>query len=129
MNKTKQGKVEEKRPEDQKVEEEKKLDQIFLALGDSTRRKILLLIAEKSRSVTEIAAQFDVSLNAISKHLKVLERAGFLIRTKQGRIFNCRMNPEPLASVSETVSFYSKFWDTQLDQLESYLQKTLDQQP
>ena len=97
-------------------------DLIFLALSDRTRRRILDLIAKDSLCVTDIASGFDMSLNAISKHLMVLEKAGLLVRTKDGRIHNCRMNPKPLEEIRDLVAHYSKFWEKQLDGLEAYLE-------
>ncbi|MFD4930278.1 ArsR/SmtB family transcription factor [Peribacillus butanolivorans] len=73
-----------------------KLDNIFQALADPTRREIVRLIASNDRTVSELAAPFDMSLAAISKHIKVLERAGLLNKTTKGRTNICRLNPDSL---------------------------------
>jgi DNA-binding transcriptional ArsR family regulator len=99
----------------------KQLDLIFHALADSTRREILNLITSESLMVTEIAGKFEMSLNAVSKHLKILEAAGFLTRKTTGRVHMCRLNPKPFDSVKEVVAFYSRFWESQLQGLEDYL--------
>jgi len=96
---------------------EARLDRIFHALADGTRRRLLTAIAEKECRVTDLAAPFDVSLNAISKHLKVLEGAGLLRRTRDGRVHRCRMDPAPLDEVGRVVAFYRKFWTDQMDAL------------
>lgn len=102
---------------------EVQLDQIFRAIADSTRRKIMKLILKKSMSVTEIASHFDISLNGVSKHLKILEKAGILKRTKDGRTYHCQTNPIVLSEAYEFLSFYKKFWNESLDNLETYFNK------
>ena len=100
---------------------EKNLDEVFHALADTTRRKILRMIADREYKVTELAKPFDMSLNAISKHLKVLERAGLLNRTVDGRVHRCAMNHEPLHKAADEIEYYKKFWESRLDDLEKFL--------
>jgi DNA-binding transcriptional ArsR family regulator len=99
----------------------KELDRIFHALSDSTRRKILRAIAEKAVKVTDLAEPFEMSLNAVSKHLKVLEAAGLLKRTIDGRVHRCSMNFEPLIEAKNLIQYYQTFWNQHLDALEELL--------
>lgn len=96
---------------------------IFNSLADPTRRAILERLASKEQTVNEIAQPFKISLPAISKHLKILENAHLIERTKQGREYHIRLQPQALKTVSEYISFYRKFWNTQLDNLEQFLKK------
>jgi DNA-binding transcriptional ArsR family regulator len=98
-----------------------RLDAIFHALADPTRREMLRLLAARERSVTELAAPFSMSLAAASKHVKSLERAGLVRRTVQGRTHVCRLAPEPLADAHEWLRFYERFWGERLDALEAAL--------
>jgi DNA-binding transcriptional ArsR family regulator len=91
------------------------LDLLFYALSDATRRKILALIGEKAHTVTELAAPFEMSLAAVSKHIKILERAKLLIRRKEGRIHSCTLDPSALKSAEECIQFYTHFWNHKLD--------------
>lgn len=99
------------------------LDRVFHALSNSTRRAILARLATGEALVTEIAAPFDMSLPAISKHLGVLEKAGLLHRHKDGRIRRCELNAAPLETASDWIRFYRDFWETQLDSLTKFLDK------
>ncbi len=99
------------------------LDTIFHALADPTRREIIRQIASRECTVSELAAPFDMSLAAISKHIKVLERASLLERTVKGRTHLCRLNAESLSHASEWLHFYERFWDRQFDVLERELKK------
>lgn len=98
------------------------LDLIFYALSDGTRRKILQMIGEKTRTITELADPFRMSLAAVSKHIKVLERAKLLKRTREGRIHHCALDPKSLATAEEAIQYYRKFWTNRLDDLERYLE-------
>ncbi len=100
-----------------------KIDRIFYSLSDSKRRKILERISEKSINVSEIAKPFNISLPAISKHLKILEKAKLVERKRVGREFKFSLCPKPLREVSRYISFYSRFWDEKLNNLEKYLRK------
>ncbi len=97
------------------------LNRIFLALGHPVRRQILTCLAQGAATVTDIAEPFDLSLNAISKHLKVLERAGLIERQVLGREHYCRIRPESLKEVSDWLTFYQAFWTSRLDAMEQEL--------
>ena len=97
------------------------LDRVFAAVADPTRRAILSALAQKPATVTEIARPFPVSLNAISKHLLVLERAGLVRREIVGREHHCRLDPAPLRKASAWLDYYRKFWDVRLDALERHI--------
>jgi len=94
---------------------------IFSALADPTRRAILSRLAAGSASVTELAAPFAMSLPAVSKHLKVLERAGLIARGREAQWRPCRLDPAPLRAVANWLDAYRQFWGGQLDQLDAYL--------
>jgi DNA-binding transcriptional ArsR family regulator len=98
-----------------------RLDTVFHALTDGTRRQMLRSLAARERTVSELAQPFDMSLAAASKHIKVLERAGLVRRSVQGRTHYVRLDPRPLASAQEWLSFYEKFWNERLDVLETLL--------
>ncbi len=98
------------------------LDSTLQALADKTRRDILMRLADQERSVNEIAEPYDMSLAAVSKHLKVLEGANLVVRRKEGRKYLCRMNYEPLVEVSELIKTYRKFWENRFDELEHFLE-------
>ena len=97
------------------------LDQVFQALANPTRRQILRLLALGEATVLEIAAQFDISLNGVSKHLKVLEKAGLIQRQIQGRTHTCSLQAQPLQEVSAWIDFYRPYWHERLDALEDFL--------
>ena len=97
------------------------LDAVFHALGDATRRRMLRDLAVGQRSVGELAAPFDMSLAAASKHVKALEKAGLVRREVQGRTHICRLEPRPLEDAHEWIAFYERFWSRRLDILESLL--------
>ena len=99
------------------------LDRLFHALSDTTRRGILLRVRESDKTVNEIAAQFDISLPAVSKHLSVLEEAGLLSRRKQGRKRICHVEPRQLQNASEWLRFYQSFWNDRLDNLKDFIEK------
>jgi DNA-binding transcriptional ArsR family regulator len=91
------------------------------ALADPTRRAILARLALGETSVTELAAPFDMSLPAVSKHLKVLERAGLIARGRDAQWRPCRLHAEPLREVADWIEHYRRFWEQSLDRLEGYL--------
>jgi DNA-binding transcriptional ArsR family regulator len=97
------------------------LSTTFAALADPTRRAILSRLAEGEVSVTELAAPFAMSLPAISKHLKVLERAGLIARSRAAQRRPCRLEAARLKDVADWVERYRRFWDQSLDRLEAYL--------
>ena len=98
-----------------------KLDSVFHALGDATRRRMLRELALGERTVGELAEPFAISLAAASKHIKALENAGLIRREVRGRTHLCRLNPGPLASAHQWLSFYERFWTERLDVLERLL--------
>ncbi len=91
------------------------LDLLFYALSNATRRGIVDMLNKGSCTIGELAEPFQMSLAAISKHVKILEDAQLLIRRKSGRIHECSINPEAMKSVEEYVRFYTQFWTQQLD--------------
>lgn len=93
----------------------------FAALADPTRRAILARLASGERSVTELAQPFDMSLPAISKHLRVLQRAGLITRGKQAQWRPCRIDAAPLQRVHEWAETYRHIWEQRLDRLDDYL--------
>ena len=98
------------------------ISKVFHALADPTRRSILeRLAAGGPRSIGDIASPFKVSFQAISKHLKVLERAGLISRDVQGRVHRCSLDAAPMASASTWIEHYRPFWEDQLDALDRYL--------
>ena len=99
------------------------LDTTFSALSDATRRAILSKLAEGELPITELAAPFDMSLPAVSKHIRVLEKAGLLVRRIDGRVHYCRLNTTPLREAAKWLSFYQQFWDARLDSLKSFLEE------
>ncbi len=99
------------------------LDETFAALSDPTRRAILSRLADGEASVTELAAPFDMTLPAISKHLKVLERAGLITRGRRAQWRPCRLEPAPLKQASDWLEEYRRCWEERLDRLDGYLQE------
>lgn len=97
------------------------LDAVFQALTDPTRRAMLRSLAAGDRNIGELAAPFDMSLAAASKHVKVLERAGLVRRVVRGRTHVCRLDPTPLAAADEWLRFYERFWNQKLDALDALL--------
>ena len=95
----------------------------FAALADPTRRAILGRLAHGEQSVNDLAKPFAISLPAISKHLKVLERAGLITRGKRAQWRPCRLQAKPLKEVAEWVGDYRKFWDESFDRLDEYLKE------
>jgi DNA-binding transcriptional ArsR family regulator len=100
-----------------------RLSDTFAALADPTRRAILARLALGQTSVKELAEPFDMSLPAVSKHLKVLERAGLIARGKQAQWRPCRLEPEPLKAVDSWLEDYRRLWEERFDRLDDYLRK------
>ncbi len=98
------------------------LDLLFYALSDPTRRQILRMIKEGTQTVGDLADPFKMSLAAISKHIKILEKAKLLKRIKMGRVHECSFNPEALKSAEECIKFYTSFWNEGLDAFASELE-------
>ena len=99
------------------------LSTTFAALADPTRRAILALLASGEASVGELAAPFDMSAPAVTKHLKVLQRAGLITQGRQAQWRPCKLAPQPLRDVAAWVAPYRQFWDQSLDQLDVYLRE------
>jgi DNA-binding transcriptional ArsR family regulator len=97
------------------------LSATFAALADPTRRAILARLSTGEANVTELARPFDMSQPAISKHLKVLERAGLITRGREAQWRPCKLSPEPLKHVSDWVEHYRAIWEERLDRLDLYL--------
>src|SRR5437870_4690630 len=97
------------------------LSATFAALADPTRRAILDRLAAGVASVTELAAPFDMTLPAVSKHLKVLERAGLIVRSRQAQVRPCRLDAAPLKNAADWVEHYRQFWEQSFDRLNAYL--------
>jgi DNA-binding transcriptional ArsR family regulator len=102
---------------------EERLTSTFSALADPTRRAILARLARGEASVNELAEPFDMSLPAISKHLKVLEKAGLISRGREAQWRPCRLEPGPLKDLQGWLENYRQFWDQSLDRLDLYLRK------
>src|SRR5882672_11678230 len=99
------------------------LNSTFSALADPTRRAILARLALGETSVTELAEPFEMSMPAISKHLKVLERAGLIARGREAQWRPCRLKAAPLKDAVDWLEQYRKFWDESLDRLDDYLRE------
>jgi DNA-binding transcriptional ArsR family regulator len=100
-----------------------RLSATLAALADPTRRAILARLAVGETSVTELAEPFEMSLPAVSKHLKVLERAGLIARGREAQWRPCRIEPAALKHVDDWLEEYRRLWDARLDRLDDYLQK------
>jgi DNA-binding transcriptional ArsR family regulator len=98
-----------------------RLDAVFHALGDATRRQMLRELAQGERTVGQLAEPFSMSLAAASKHIKALEGAGLLRRQVLGRTHVCRLDAGPMADANAWLRFYESFWTTRLDELERLL--------
>src|ERR671911_2169721 len=94
-----------------------RLDLVFRALGDHTRRAMLERLAKGEQTVGELAAPYRMSLAAASKHIQTLERAGLVKRTVRGRIHYCRIDPRPLARADDWLRGYERLWDTRIERL------------
>ena len=99
------------------------LDRTFAALADPTRRAILARLASGEAPVTELAAPFDISMPAVSKHLKVLERAGLIVRGRERQWRPARLEATPLRDVAEWTERYRRFWEESYDRLDEYLEE------
>jgi DNA-binding transcriptional ArsR family regulator len=99
-----------------------RLDRVFAALADPTRRDILAQLSRGARSVTELAAPHDMSLPAISKHLRVLENSGLITRGRDAQWRPCRLQAAPLKEAVDWIAQYKRHWEESLDRLDEYLQ-------
>ena len=99
------------------------LSQTFSALADPTRRAILARLATGETTVTELAKPFDMSLPAVTKHLKVLQRAGLITQGREAQWRPCKLSAAPLREVADWTAQYRQFWEESFDRLEEYLQE------
>jgi DNA-binding transcriptional ArsR family regulator len=102
---------------------DERLDAVFGALADPTRRALLVTLARSPASIGELAEPFDMSLPAVSKHIRVLERAGLVRRAVEGRVHHCSFDPRPLREADRWISSNEQFWGHQLDSLASYVER------
>ena len=109
------------------VTNSRQLDMIFGALADPTRRDILTRLAKEESTVGDLAHPYAMSRPAISKHLRVLERAGLVLRTKDGRISRCGLDASPLRDAADWVGRYQEFWEQQFNQLTRFLEESEDE--
>ncbi len=100
------------------------LDVTFMALADPTRRAILVRLTEHECTASELAQPFAISAPAVSKHLRILENAGLILREKQGRIHKFQLDAGPMKDAASWIEKYRIFWENQFDSLEKYLEKT-----
>jgi len=100
-----------------------RLDATFAALADPTRRAILARLASGEASVTELTAPFAISQPAISRHLKVLQRAGLIARGREAQWRPCRLEAAPLQDAADWIEHYRRFWEESLDRLDAYLKE------
>ena len=105
------------------VTDDDRLDETFAALANATRRAILARLAEGAANVNELAEPFDLTLPAISKHIKVLERAGLVVRSQRAQFRPCALDPAPLEMVSTWAEQYRPVWEVRFDRMDDYLEQ------
>src|ERR1700716_4180325 len=105
------------------------LSNTLAALADPTRRAILARLALGETSVTELAEPFEMSLPAVSKHLKVLDRAGLIARGREAQWRPCRLEAAPLQDAADWIEHYRRFWEESLDRLDAYLKEVQQKEP
>jgi DNA-binding transcriptional ArsR family regulator len=98
-----------------------RLDLVFHALSDQTRRGMLARLSKGEHTVTELASPYEMSLAAVSKHIQTLERAGLVKKTVRGRIHYCRIDPRPLARADDWLRAYERLWDQRIERLADLL--------
>ena len=104
------------------------LNRTFSALADPTRRRILEHLADGDRCVTDLAKPHNMSLPAVSKHLRVLERAGLVRRSRSGRVHSLKLQAKPLQQAQQWIEEYRQFWEENFDRLENYLNELQDKE-
>jgi DNA-binding transcriptional ArsR family regulator len=109
-----------------KVSTDERLDAVFHALGHSTRRALLTRLARRPAMITELADPFAMSLPAVSRHIRVLEGAGLVTRSVDGRTHLCSLNPKPFKTIEAWLSHYRKFWEDNLAALAQYVESGRD---
>ncbi|MGA3401271.1 MAG: metalloregulator ArsR/SmtB family transcription factor [Acetobacteraceae bacterium] len=105
-------------------DESTRLDRVFFALSDPVRREILQRLDEGARLVSELAAPFEISLQAVSRHIQVLVRAGLVRQERTGRISRCSLNAGPIFAAAVWINRYSKYWQAQFELLAAVLEQT-----
>jgi len=103
------------------MENENHMDAIFFALSDSKRRSILTDLSEDSKTVGQLAQNFDLTMGAVSKNIKILQDAELIYKSKRGRHVYCHMNFDIWRKVAKFIAMHSKFWERRLDELDSYI--------
>jgi len=107
------------------VYQNRRLDATFAALADPTRRTILALLARRERTIGELAGQFTMSLPAVSKHVRVLERAGLARIRRDGRVRRCALRPGPMREANAWIEKHRRYWEASFDRLADYLDEQL----
>ena len=105
-----------------------RLSEVFSALADPTRRAILARLTEGEATVNQLAEPFPISLQAVSKHLKVLERAGLITRGREAQWRPCRLDAGPLRDVADWIVAYERFWEQRYDRLGGYLRRLQEEE-
>jgi DNA-binding transcriptional ArsR family regulator len=108
---------------------EDRLDAVFHALGDRTRRALLARLARNPAMITELAQPFAMSLPAVSRHIRVLEGAGLLVRDIDGRMHRCSLNAKPFKTIERWLNHYRKYWEGNLQSLAQFVESTSDSDP
>jgi DNA-binding transcriptional ArsR family regulator len=103
--------------------DDERLSETFSALANSTRRALLARLAQGEATVNELAEPIDLTLPAVSKHLKVLERAGLVVRGRQAQYRPCALNAQPLLEVANWAEQYREIWEARFDRMDAYLEK------
>jgi DNA-binding transcriptional ArsR family regulator len=110
----------------QKASADDRLDAVFHALGDRTRRALLARLAKQPAMITELADPFAMSLPAVSRHIRVLEHAGLVTRSVEGRMHRCSLDPRPFKTIEGWLTHYRKFWEDNLAALAQYVESGQD---
>ena len=105
---------------------EEQMSAVFMALADATRRGMITRLSEGPATIGELGRPYAISKPAVTRHVKVLERAGLVSRKKDGRIHRCKLNPAPMKTAEDWIEKHRKFWEASLDSLASYLEETND---
>lgn len=108
--------------------DEARMDRVFFALSDPVRRKILEQLGEEAKLVSELAAPFDISLQAVSRHIQMLVRAGLVKQERTGRVSRCSLVAGPIFAVAVWINRYSKYWQEQFDMLAAALEEIEENQ-
>jgi DNA-binding transcriptional ArsR family regulator len=100
------------------------MDAVFIALADPTRRGMITRLSKGPASIGELGRPYDITKPAITKHVKILERAGLISRKKDGRVHRCKLNPKPMEQAEDWIEKHRKFWEASLDALARYVEQT-----